>query len=109
MRSIDLKITRAAREKLLRDLKANKDIDPIVSVVWSESGEVLKEVNGEKTLIRKLPGHWGVGFNEIEKIPVEYHQVIDGITFYFDQGKISERLNGKVLDISEGCYVVIEV
>jgi hypothetical protein len=106
MDAIDLKLTDAAKKKLLRDLAAIADFEPIVSVVWSERGEVWVEKDGKKEKVRELPPHSGVGFNEIEKIPPDYHQLIDGIIFYFDQGKISERLNGKTLDVSEGCYVV---
>jgi hypothetical protein len=43
-----------------------------------------------------------------KKVPVEDIVPIDGIDFVFDQGDISMRLDGKVLDHVHGHFIVLD-
>ena len=104
MEPIDLEVTEAARELLLRHISHITEYDePVAAVLWAEGGSVTK---GGET--KPLSPHWGVGFYDPKKIPVEEVQVISGIKFIFGQGAISERLNGKLLDVENGKFVVTD-
>ena len=99
---IDLEVSEAARELLLRHISHIKQYEePIAAVLWAEGGSVSKGVE-----TKSLSPHWGVGFYDPKKIPVEEVQVISGIKFVFGQDAISERLNGKLLDVENGKFVV---
>jgi hypothetical protein len=101
---IDLEVSEAARELLLRHISHITEYEnPIAAVLWAERGTVSKD-----SATKELPPHWGVGFYDPKKIPVAEVQVISGIKFVFGQGAISERLNGKLLDAENGRFVITD-
>ena len=102
MDKINLNLSNSAK-KLLAKLVANIGYDdPITSVIWWEGG-LSTSPDGEETI---LPPGWSVGWYESSKVPKENIQNIEGFKFVFDQGSISEKLNGKLLDVENGIFVV---
>ena len=102
MDRIDLKLSEPAKHLLAEHIAlTNLDV-PITSVVWWEEGYITSPDGvGIWT-----PPRWGVGWYDLRNIDAEKIQSIDGIKFIFDQGAMSEKLNGKLLDIVNGKYVV---
>jgi hypothetical protein len=109
MNRIDLTITDAAKARLLLDIANISEYEAIATVVWSTSGAYIKrDDRGNEIESGDLLGCWSVGFySPSQTIHVDI-QYISGIKFVFDQGSISERLNGKVLDIKNGYYHIQE-
>jgi hypothetical protein len=99
---IKLEISAAAKEELLRCISEIKEFEAIATVGWSEGG-TSTDRNGVK---KELPSGWCVGFYNPKDIPVEEIQIIAEIKFIFWQGVISERLNGKLLDVENEKFVV---
>jgi hypothetical protein len=102
MDKIDLKLSHDAKVLLAKYIADSDIVDPITSVLWWGEGLVTSPDGKES----KLPPGWGVGWYEPSKIPEESIQIIEGFKFVFDQGTVSEKLNGKLLDVVDGNFVV---
>ena len=84
------------------------EFKPIAAVVWSVAGSAGYQLpNGEQKIVDLGP-HWGVGFHNSAKIPVDEIVEIDGIPFVFDMSSSSKRLHGARLDYANGDFVVEE-
>jgi hypothetical protein len=88
-----LSLTQAARAELLRLMAFIHDYPPVVHVSWSWDGW-FKRPDGTEG---PLPDGWAVGFHDARKIPPDFLQIIDGISFALDGAKIWE-LDGRTLD-----------
>lgn len=106
---IQLQITNEAINRLKEDMKLINDFEPIASIVWKDEGSSYRTIeNGEWTERRPLPSGWGIGFYSTDNIENDEIQIIQGIKFYFGQDEVSEKLNGKILDLIEGKYEIID-
>jgi hypothetical protein len=102
---IALTISDAARKALLDTLRT-LDHDALASVVWSESGWVEERRVDGSAERRDVGAGWNVAFYRRDRVPPTEVIPISGIDFYFDQGSISERLNGKTLHFRGGFFHV---
>jgi hypothetical protein len=101
----DLKITTAA-VKALQQALARIGGQRVATVVWSTAGAIERPLSDGTVSVKSVGPGWDVGFYEIERIPKDQVVQIEGIRFYFDQGSISERLNGATLDFENGGFIV---
>jgi hypothetical protein len=101
-----LAISDAARQALLGTLEKYIDYDALVTVVWSEFGWVETPKADGSVERRDTGPDWSVAFHRRDKVPASEVVTIAGIDFYFDQGSISERLNGKTLNYRGGFFYV---
>jgi hypothetical protein len=98
---INLRVSEAAKQLLLRDISAITEYVAIVTISWGLEYSFGKDGNP------KEPSEgWSVGFYDTKDVPLDGIQEISGIKFVFNQGPISSRLNGKVLDAQNGNIVV---
>jgi hypothetical protein len=102
MDKINLTITDAAKDLLVEHIRGSEIDDPISTVVWWGEG---KSISPEGVETKLSPG-WGVAWYKPSQIPKEEIQSIDGIKFVFCQGEKSEELNGKLLDVKDGKFVI---
>lgn len=108
MEAINLKLSASAKVLLEKHLSEIEYEDPITSVQWYESEISMRyDKNGNEISDASGPS-WGVGWYSSDQVPIEMIQEIDGIKFVFNQGPISEKLNGKLLDVEDGNYFVKE-
>lgn len=102
MNKINLTITDAAKELLDKHIEHSEIDNPITTVIWWGEGSSISP-EGVET---KLPSGWGVAWYHPDKIPNEEIQIIREIKFVFCQGKTSEELNGKVLEVLDDRFVI---
>jgi hypothetical protein len=91
---IDLKVSDAAADALTQELR-RLPFRGVVGVQW-----------GLDLTTQKYS--WDVGFYERKDVPREGLQEIRGIPFVFNQGPLSKRLSGKLLDNNDSGFVVID-
>ena len=96
MNDIALNISTNALRKLesfINDI----NFPAVISITWSEGGWESGEATGPE---------WVVGAHDESKVLAsEFHiQFIQGLPFVFDQGDISEKLNGCTLDWAGGNF-----
>ena len=104
MTNINLKLSTAAKQHLLRFMSEIEYDDPVAAVIWHEGGE-SQSPDG---VVRPISAGWGVGWYNPTNLSGEPIQEIEGIRFVFGQGEKSEELNGKVLDVKNGAFIVID-
>ena len=102
MERIDLRITISAKRLILEYMELFDSQNHITCVLWQGSGNIFKE-SGE---LKEINPGWEVGWCSREKIEGAPTQLIEGIEFVFDQGEISKRLNGMVLDVEGKNFIV---
>ena len=104
--AIDLRVTDTAARALRGAMSRIDKFKPVATVVWSVAGSTeTPQADGTVSVKAVGPG-WDVGFYDSASVPSDKIVVIDGISFYFDQGSTFERLNGATLDYRNGFFAV---
>jgi hypothetical protein len=83
-----------------------RDFVPVASVSWSIARSAMWADELGREVFRADGRGWDVGFHDRAIIPASEICVIRGIEFVFDQGAISMRLDGALLDYRNGSFVV---
>ena len=99
----NLRLTAAARDELVRLMALVSDFSPIASVQWSFDGSFTRPEGTSGS----LPDGWDVGFYDRTKVPSEWTQMIDGIPFVLDGGRMWE-LDGRILDFDGRKFRVVQ-
>ena len=108
MDRINLKVSKSAK-KLIEKYISEMDLaDPITTVAWNDGGiSTYHDEEGNEITNPLRPG-WGIGWHNPDQVPAEMIQEIDGIKFVFDQGKSSKQLDGKLLDVKNEKFKVVD-
>jgi hypothetical protein len=93
-----LRLTDAARQKLLVSLTNITEFEPIATVLWSST-----VISGVASAPR-----WGVAYYEKGTRPYGMVTSIQGVPFVFTQKRAYTHLNGATLDYRDGRFVVDE-
>jgi hypothetical protein len=102
-----IRITAEARRVLEERLKSSTLADPRATILWSSDvppGTTVEEA-------RRIPaenGSWGVTFYDGKTLPWFQKCKIDGLPFCFVQAKYPQRLDGAVLEWTNGRFEVKE-
>jgi|SRR5687767_12979676 hypothetical protein len=103
--AISLTVTGAA-QSALREFLGHCEPGSVVTVVWWEGGATLKGLSAGPVQFQLTGPQWGVGSYPRSAIHESKIVTISGIEFYFGQGDISNRLNGKTLEYRAGRFHV---
>jgi len=90
---IALEVSDTAAVALSTDLR-QMSFDAVVAVMWTR-----EPISGRD--------FWEVAFYRRSDVPVEGIQEIKSVPFVFNQGPLSAKLNGMILDRDDAGYTVI--
>ena len=98
---MNIRITEAAREKILEELAKVGSGSFVACVGWVKSGVKMWADSRGNEISAPIATHWGLGFHDRASLPAEQIADVKGIPLLID-----ESLDGKTLDFREGEFYV---
>ena len=101
-------LTAEARAALIAQMSNITEFQPVAAVLWATAGSSGRLLPDGTEQFEFLGPRWMIRYYDMAKLPSGEGVEIDGVPFVFGQDRTSMRLNGAILDYTNGQFIVAE-